>query len=286
MKEDGSEIGSLKAGFVVDGSELVLVRPRTVEKLSAAPQDIALDVRYEDDDLLVVNKPAGMVVHPAPGHPDETLANAVAAHCGSLSDVNGPIRPGILHRLDKDTSGLLLVLKNNVAHRALAEQLAERTLKREYLALVWGTLDPEAGRIEADIGRHRNDGKLMPWMGASRVRQSRTTGRSGPFGTPPWCSSAWKPAERTRSVCISDTKDTPSWGTRSMAGGRDPSGGVAPTYRTHARELLKLIDRQALHAFRVSFTQPTTGKRIEIEADPPEDFASAVEFAETFRPGT
>ena len=139
----------VKAG---DSVRVTMREPRAIE---AQPQEIPLDIRYEDDDLLVVNKPKGMVVHPAPGNPDNTLVNALLYHCGaSLSGINGMIRPGIVHRIDKDTSGLLVVAKNDFAHASLARQIKEHTFTREYSAVVHGRLKEPSGTVDAPIGRH------------------------------------------------------------------------------------------------------------------------------------
>ena len=132
------------------------------QPIEARPQNIPLDVVYEDDDLIVVNKPRGMVVHPAPGHEDGTLVNALLAHCGeSLSGVGGERRPGIVHRIDKDTSGLLVAAKNDFAHLALSAQLADHTMARTYEAVVCGNLRDDAGTVDAPIGRHPTDRKRM-----------------------------------------------------------------------------------------------------------------------------
>lgn len=136
--------------------------PLAVRPLDVTPENIPLDIAYEDDDLLVVNKPKGMVVHPAPGSYDGTLVNALLHHCpDSLSGINGVLRPGIVHRIDKDTSGLLIVAKNDFAHRALASQIAEHSFKREYRAIVTGHLKEDSGTVIAPIGRNPNDRKKM-----------------------------------------------------------------------------------------------------------------------------
>ncbi|MBR4100413.1 MAG: RluA family pseudouridine synthase [Oscillospiraceae bacterium] len=136
------------------GQHIEVVEP-PAEEIDVVPQDIPLDIVYEDEHLLVVNKPKGMVVHPAPGNYDETLVNALMFHCkGSLSGINGKIRPGIVHRIDKNTSGLLIVAKNDNAHKKLAEQIKEHSFTREYEAIVTGALRESAGTINAPIGRH------------------------------------------------------------------------------------------------------------------------------------
>lgn len=143
------------------GDELTLDIPEP-EEMRAEPQDIPLDIVFEDEDVIVVNKPRGMVVHPAPGHPDGTLVNALMFHCGdSLSGINGVIRPGIVHRIDMDTSGLIIAAKNDRAHQALAEQLKDHTLARTYEAVVRGNLREDSGTVNAPIGRHPTDRKRM-----------------------------------------------------------------------------------------------------------------------------
>ena len=144
------------------GGETVEVTLPDPEPADTLPQDIPLDVVYEDDDVIVVNKPSGLVVHPAPGHPDGTLVNALLHHCGgSLSGVGGELRPGIVHRIDRDTSGLIIAAKNDAAHQALAAQLADHTLARTYEAVVVGALREDGGTVDAPIGRCPSDRKKM-----------------------------------------------------------------------------------------------------------------------------
>ena len=132
------------------------------EPIDVVPQNIPLDVVYEDSDVIVINKPVGLVVHPAPGHPDGTLVNALLYHCGdSLSGINGQLRPGIVHRIDRDTSGLIIVAKNDKAHLALAEQLQDHSLARVYEAVVHGNFREDEGTVDAPIGRHPIDRKKM-----------------------------------------------------------------------------------------------------------------------------
>lgn len=156
---DGKPISKsrkLKAG------ELITAEVPEPKALDVMPQDIPIEIVYEDDELLVVNKPKGMVVHPAAGNPDGTLVNALLYHCGDrLSSINGAVRPGIVHRIDKFTSGLLMVAKTDAAHRCLAEQIKEHSFTREYMALVCGCFSPEAGTIDAPIGRSKYDRKKM-----------------------------------------------------------------------------------------------------------------------------
>ena len=144
------------------GQEVIEVDLPEPEAIEAVPQDIPLDVVYEDEDVIVVNKPVGFVVHPAPGHPDGTLVNALLYHCGdSLSGIGGQLRPGIVHRIDRDTSGLIIAAKNDFAHQGLAAQLQDHTLARTYEAVVIGNLRQDTGTIDAPIGRHHTDRKRM-----------------------------------------------------------------------------------------------------------------------------
>lgn len=156
---EGKPVGKSYRAIPGETVELLIDDP---EPIDAVPQNIPLDIVYEDSDLLVVNKPRGMVVHPAAGNYDGTLVNALLYHCGdSLSGINGKLRPGIVHRIDKDTSGLLIVAKNDFAHRGLAEQIKEHSFKREYEAVVHGVIKEPGGKIDAPIGRHSTNRKQM-----------------------------------------------------------------------------------------------------------------------------
>lgn len=150
-----------KNSYQVEVGDQIVVQTVEEEEMSHEPENIPLDIVYEDDDLLVVNKPNGMVVHPAVGNPHGTLVNALLYHAKHLSDVNGSFRPGIVHRIDADTTGLLVVAKNNETHMALAEQLKNKTTHRKYIALCWGVIEEDSGDIIAPIGRDLKDRKKM-----------------------------------------------------------------------------------------------------------------------------
>ena len=154
--------GKLKASYKVNpGDKITIDIPAPVET-DTKPQDIPLDIVYEDDDLILINKPQGMVVHPACGHHEDTLVNALLHHCkGNLSDINGVIRPGIVHRIDKDTSGIMVAVKNNETHQALADMLARHEIIRQYRCIVHGIVGPEKGTIDAPIGRSGTDRRKM-----------------------------------------------------------------------------------------------------------------------------
>lgn len=148
----------VKTKYKLKAGDVVKIIPEVPQTIDLEPEDIPLDIVYEDDDVIVVNKPAGMVVHPAPGHPGHTLVNALLYH-SPLSTINGEFRPGIVHRIDKDTSGLLMVAKNDLAHRSLAAQLKAKTNQREYVALVHGVIKEDQGTIDAPLGRSKKDRK-------------------------------------------------------------------------------------------------------------------------------
>ena len=164
LESGGVAVNGVSAAknYRLTGGETVEVTRPEVEEIAVEPQDIPLDVVYEDQDVIVVNKPVGLVVHPAPGHPDGTLVNALLHHCGdSLSGIGGEKRPGIVHRIDRDTSGLIIAAKNDAAHLALSAQLSDHTLARTYECLVMGNLRQDSGTVDAPIGRHPSDRKKM-----------------------------------------------------------------------------------------------------------------------------
>ena len=170
--EDGRVLVSGKVpskSLKLTGNETIEFTPEEPAPIDAVPQDIPLDVVYEDDDVIVVNKPSGLVVHPAPGHPDGTLVNALLFHCGaSLSGVGGALRPGIVHRIDRDTSGLIIAAKNDYAHQFLSAQLADHTLARTYECIVVGNLREDRGTVDAPIARDSRDRKRMAVVNGGR----------------------------------------------------------------------------------------------------------------------
>ena len=232
----------------------------------AVAQEIPLDIVYEDEDLLVINKPSGMVVHPAPGNPDGTLVNALLAHCGdSLSGIGGEIRPGIVHRIDKDTSGLLVVAKNDAAHRGLAAQLEGHHITREYHALALGGFRESSGTVDAPIGRHPVDRKKM-----AIVRDASHTAREAvthyevveAFGQVTYLR-LWLETGRTHQIRV----HMASLG-HPLLGDTLYGGGHTPFEKKHAA----LLDGQMLHAKRLSFTHPRTGEEMTFTCDLPENF--------------
>ena len=234
--------------------EITLPQP---ELSQLVPQNIPLDVVYEDDDLIVVNKKRGMVVHPAPGHADGTLVNALLYHCaGSLSGIGGEQRPGIVHRIDKDTSGLLIVAKNDFAHQALSAQLSDRSLSRVYEAVVRGNLRQDEGVIDRPIGRHPTDRKRM----AVTEKNSRHA------------VTHWKVLERYRGYCRVqcrlETGRTHQIRVHMASIGHPLLGDFV--YGSPSPE--KGLEGQCLHARELKFIHPRTGEPVHLVTELPEYF--------------
>lgn len=234
------------------GDKISLVKPEP-QSLELTPENIPLDIVYEDDDMIVVNKPQGMVVHPAPGHPDHTLVNALLYH-SPLSTINGTFRPGIVHRIDKDTSGLLMVAKNDLAHQSLAEQLRNKTNKREYLALVYGQIKEDEGTIDAPLGRNSQDRKKQAVVkdGRHAVTHFKVVKRYDNF---------------TLVKCILETGRTHQIRVHMKYIGHPLVGD--PLYGPR-----KVIGKngQFLHAALLGFKHPRTGEEMVFEAPLPENF--------------
>ena len=239
-------------------------------KLEVKAQNIPLDIVYEDDDLLVVNKPKGMVVHPAPGNYENTLVNALLFHCkDSLSGINGVLRPGIVHRIDRDTTGSVIACKNDKAHRCIAEQLKEHSINRRYRAICFGELKQEEGTIDQPIGRHPNDRKKMavnPQNGKRAVTHYRVLQRFQGY---------------TYIECVLETGRTHQIRVHLTSVGLPLLGD--PLYRTNASALpdeagvAAAFNRQALHASRLILKHPSTGETCEWFAPPPEDMCELME---------
>ena len=249
----------LKKNYKVSCGDLfeVLLPPPAVSDL--IPQNIPLDIRFEDSDVIVINKPRGMVVHPAPGHPDGTLVNALLYHCGdSLSGIGGEKRPGIVHRIDKDTSGLLIVAKNDFAHRFLSAQLSDHSLSREYEAIACGSLKENSGIIEKPIGRNPKN----------RLKMAVTDINSRPAVT------HWSVLNRyqgyTHIQCRLQTGRTHQIRVHLASIGHPLLGDSL----YGAKSPDKGLEGQCLHARRLSFLHPRSNTKIIIESDLPDYFTT------------
>ena len=234
------------------------------EPVDILPQNIPLDVVYEDNDVIVINKPVGMVVHPAPGHPDGTLVNALLYHCGeSLSGINGELRPGIVHRIDRDTSGLIIAAKNDFAHLGLAQQLQDHSLYRAYEAVCVGGLREDEGAVDAPIGRHPVDRKKMAIDAGGRRAVTH-----------------WKVLRRfsgyTHIGCRLETGRTHQIRVHMASIGHPLLGDIV----YGAKKPVPGLAGQCLHARKLSFVHPRTEERLTVECPLPEWFEAVLERLE------
>jgi len=258
----------LKAGDVVDGE---IPPPKSID---CAPEDIPIDILYEDGDLVVINKTAGMVVHPAPGNYTGTLVNALLFHCPDIGSIGGDIRPGIVHRLDKDTSGVMVVAKNSGAHENLSSQFKERSIQKQYLAVVHGKLAEDSGSIQLPIGRHPTQRKKMStssragrkaetlwqvekrYAGFTLLQLDLKTGRTHQIRV--HCAAIHHPV-------VGD----------SLYGGRRST--AIPAFVPDAlRLLLQKVKRQMLHARQLTFRHPTSSESMAFKAPLPDDMQALV----------
>jgi 23S rRNA pseudouridine1911/1915/1917 synthase len=239
-------------------------------------EDIQLAVIYEDEHLIVIDKPAGLVVHPAPGHAAGTLVNALIRHCGaSLSGIGGVKRPGIVHRLDKDTSGLLVVAKTDAAHRGLADLFADHgrsgSLEREYLALVWGGFDIKAGKVAAPLGRDPRHREKMAVVGEERGRHATTHWRLEEGLGPASLIACQLETGRTHQIRVHMASiGHPLLGDSVYGSGFKTKAALLGDGAVAA---LDALGRQALHASVLGFEHPATGETLRFESPPPKDFA-------------
>ena len=261
----GAKVG--KANLRLTPNAIVRVEVPEPESVEVKPEDIPLDVLYEDHDIIIVNKQRGMVVHPAVGNYSGTLVNALLYHCKDLSGINGEIRPGIVHRLDKDTSGVMMAAKNDAAHIGLAEQVKAHSAKRTYLALVQGNIVEEKGVIKAPIGRHPKDRMKMAVVfenSKDAVTHFRVLERYG---------------YHTLVECVLETGRTHQIRVHFAHIGHpvvnDPFYGY--------RRMDFPIEGQALHSHTLDVVHPIAGEPMHFEAPVPEDFQNCIAFAKAYR---
>jgi 23S rRNA pseudouridine1911/1915/1917 synthase len=271
VRVDGKEVKS--SHKLSPGEEITLSIPPP-EPSTATPEDMDLVILHEDADLIVVNKPAGLTVHPGAGISSGTLVNGLLGHCSDLSGIGGEIRPGIVHRIDKDTTGILVVAKNDAAHQGLSTQFSQHTVKRVYYALVFGSPRTDKGRIEGEIGRHPVDRKKMSgsarhgrhavthwkvlarYSGVSLLQLRLETGRTHQI-----------------RVHLSEAKH-PLLGD-SVYGGDARLGNIKDA---KLKALIKALGRQALHAKTLGFIHPSSGEYVEFDSDLPEDMQRIIDY--------
>ena len=249
-----------KSNYKINPGDLIEVSYEDLSELDVVAQDIPLDIRYEDSDVIVINKPRGMVVHPANGNQQGTLVNALLYHCKDLSGINGVLRPGIVHRIDKDTTGLIIVAKNDKAHLELSKQLQDKTVNRLYYALVHGTFAHDYGTIDAPIGRDETDRQKMA-VTEKNSKEARTH---------------FRVVERFKDYSLVECR---------LETGRTHQIRVHMRYIDHPivgdekygyRRTMK-IGGQLLHAHQLEFVHPSTGEKMVVEAEIPQDFAEVLQ---------
>lgn len=274
---------TVKSSYDIQKGDVISIRVPVTEGSKIVPEDIPINIVYEDDYLMLINKPYDMVVHPAGGHPSGTLVNALAFHCQNLSQVNGPLKAGIVHRLDRDTSGIMLTIKSDAVHSQIAMQFEKRCVKKEYLAVVEGEVLFDSDEIKLPIGRHNSDRQKMAvrrdigkeavsvyevlerFRGYTLVKVMPKTGRTHQIrvhmkaiGHPVVADFMYSSRE---SCCLSDF----------LRKEREP--GEVP-----------IIDRQALHAYRIEFFHPILNRKMEFQVDLPADMSSLVNALRELRP--
>ena len=244
---------------IVRAGDKIDVRESPVEQIETRPQPIPLDILFEDDDLIVINKPAGLTVHPGAGQREDTLVNALLSHCTTLSGIGGKERPGIVHRLDKETSGCLVVAKNDLIHRELSRQFADRTVEKIYLALVAGKLRKPAGIIEERIGRHP----------VHRQRMSVTTKRGRTAKT------EYRVVRSNEEASLIECR-LHSGRTHQVRVHLHHLGHPVLGDKVYGVRLVENFPRQMLHAWKLGFRHPQTGEWKQFQASVPDDFKEAV----------
>ena len=263
---------SVQASLRVRGGDLLEAVPPDPVPASLAPEPIPLSILYEDSDLVVVDKQAGLVVHPAPGHPGGTLVTALLHHCGDLSGIGGVLRPGIVHRLDRGTSGVMVVAKNDVSHQGLARQFHDHSIERLYCALVVGNPGRDEGRIDLPVGRHARDRKRM----SVRARVTREA------------HTAWRVSRRFPASGCAFLEVRPETGRTHQIRVHLASSGLPvigdPVYGRRRRSA-PAFSRPALHAQQLAFGHPRSGERLSFSAPLPADLLDFVAQLEAREPG-
>ena len=257
------DICKSKKNAVKQGDAITLEIP-TAEPLELQPENIPLDILYEDEQILILNKPAGLVVHPAPGHPNGTLVNAVLAHCPNLPGIGGVQRPGIVHRLDKDTTGAIAIAKTEVAHHSLQAQLKAKTARREYLGVVYGATKQESGTINLPIGRHPKERKKMAVVPVEKGGREAVT--------------HWFIEERLGNYTLMhfqlETGRTHQIRVHSAQIGHPI---VGDSVYSSGRSVGVYLPGQALHAWKLQLEHPLTNNLVEVIAPPPQVFSTLLQ---------
>ena len=268
-----------KSSYRLQGSEAIVVDPIQSQPspVIIEPQDIPLSIIYEDDAILVIDKQSGLVVHPGTGQKDNTLVNGLMFYTSALSDINGSNRPGIVHRLDQDTSGMMVIAKTNLAHRKIAKQFENKQVKKTYIGLTWGIWTENEGLIDEPIKRKRSDPTSF---NVDETGRKSTTGYK--------IERAWRyiskvqfypKTGRTHQIRVhADHMGHPIVADQKYGGGENRTKGFLPEVTKELRQVLTILERQALHAMSIEFLHPETEKTVSFQSPLPEDFNDTIKL--------
>jgi 23S rRNA pseudouridine1911/1915/1917 synthase len=261
-----------KPGYKVKKDDRILIKVPEPAAIEAKPQEIPLDIVYEDNDIIVINKQKGIVVHPSVGHADQTLVNAILFHSGDLSGIGGSVRPGVVHRLDRGTSGIIIFAKNDKAHLELARQIKERSVKKIYLALVHGEMKKDSGEIDLPLGRHPKDRKKIAVITSENHKKRNAI-------------THFKVLRRFHGFTLVEV-DLKTGRTHQIRVHMAHIGYPVVGDTTYSRRKSDMsVDGQLLHASRLYINHPITGKTMEFFAEMPKDFKGALERLVEYEPG-
>ena len=268
-----------KSSYRLQGSEAIVVDPIQSQPYPVIiePQDIPLSIVYEDDAIIVIDKQSGLVVHPGTGQKDNTLVNGLMFYTSALSDINGSNRPGIVHRLDQDTSGVMVIAKTNLAHRKIAKQFENKQVKKTYIGLTWGIWTENEGLIDEPIKRKRSDPTSF---NVDETGRKSTTGYK--------IERAWRyiskvqfypKTGRTHQIRVhADHMGHPIVADQKYGGGENRTKGFLPEVTKELRQVLTILERQALHAMSIEFLHPETEKTVSFQSPLPEDFNDTIKL--------
>ena len=272
-----------KTGYSLEPNDEIKVNPPKVvdQNSDLMPEQMDLNILFEDEEIVIINKPAGLVVHPGTGNRTGTLVNGLIDHFNSLSDLNGQTRPGIVHRLDADTSGIMVIAKTNMAHANLADQFQDRKIKKKYTAITWGLWTENSGEIDQPIARKKQDptSYIVSIHGKSSLTKFEVEKKYRHLSK----VSFFPKTGRTHQIRVhSAYLGFPIFGDEKYGGGLSKTRGFLPEFTHFYKQKMKRLNRHALHATRLEFTHPATKKSIFFESPLPSNFFNLVEAIESF----